>query len=178
MSIIDSRGRLFGKVSILDLAAGCIILLVIVGIFFFPGTSGTTIAQVKTKPVEVDVIVRGLGVKNPDAFLEEFADAGKVDIIIRNQPAGEVEVKDVVPLPRTTVVPQPDGSVKALPDPRPEVVYFQDMIITLVSQGQVTGDGEVVLGNAKKVKIGTTVELEGLDYNFNSSVIDVRVLNQ
>ena len=67
MKIIDSKGRLFGKLSILDFAAACIILLVVVGIFFFPGTPLTQsiVAQTKQKPIEVQVLVRGLGV-NPN----------------------------------------------------------------------------------------------------------------
>jgi len=36
MKILDSQGRLFGKVSILDFGAALVILLVLVGIFFFP----------------------------------------------------------------------------------------------------------------------------------------------
>ncbi|MEM7581704.1 MAG: DUF4330 domain-containing protein, partial [Cyanobacteria bacterium P01_A01_bin.80] len=36
MKIIDSKGRLFGKLSILDLAAAGVILLVVIGVFFFP----------------------------------------------------------------------------------------------------------------------------------------------
>ncbi|XTZ20260.1 MAG: DUF4330 domain-containing protein, partial [cyanobacterium endosymbiont of Rhopalodia fuxianensis] len=99
----------------------------------------------------------------------------KTNIVIRNQPAGEVYVKDIQPLPRTTVVPQPDGSVKALPDPRPEVVFFKDMILTLGGEAYITDTG-AVLGN-QKVKIGTLIELEGKDYNFNTSTIDVRILN-
>ncbi len=175
MKLLDSKGRLFGKVSILDLGAALIIFLVIVGIFVVPGKSGvSTIAQMAKKPIEVDVIVRGLGVRNPESFIEQFNDSQKTKIVIRNQPAGEVEIKAVQPLPRTTVVPQPDGSVKALPDPRPEVVFFKDMILTLGGQAQITDTG-AVLGN-QKVKIGTLIELEGKDYNFNTSTIDVRIL--
>ena len=37
MAIIDSQGRLFGKLSILDIGSALIILLVIAGIFLFPG---------------------------------------------------------------------------------------------------------------------------------------------
>ncbi len=45
MAILDSKGRLFGKINLLDLGAGLVILLVIFGIFIFPGTSGS-VAQV------------------------------------------------------------------------------------------------------------------------------------
>jgi hypothetical protein len=177
MKFLDSKGRLFGKLSILDLGAALIILLVVIGIFLVPGTSGTSgIAQVPTKPIEVDAIVRGLSVKDPAAFVEEFSQQKKTNIVIRNQPAGTVDIKNVTPLPRNILVTQPDGSVKYMSDPRPEANYSQDMIVTLGGQAQVTETGAVVGG--QKVKIGTLLELEGKEYNFNTSVIDVRILNK
>ena len=45
MAILDSKGRLFGKISLLDIGAGLIILMVAVAVFFYPGTSGS-VAQV------------------------------------------------------------------------------------------------------------------------------------
>ena len=60
MKIIDSQGRLFGKVSILDLGAAGVILIAIAGIFLSPGTPVTQgIAQSKLQPIEVEVMVRG-----------------------------------------------------------------------------------------------------------------------
>lgn len=172
MKILDSQGRLFNKVSILDVGAALVILLVIVGIFFFPGTSGSSIAQIgSTKSVEVDAIVRGLNVLDPNGLVEQFKKEKKTNIIIRNQPAGEMEIKSVKVLPRTVIVPQPDGSAKALPDPRPDS-FSTDLLMTFGAQAQITKDGPV-LGNTK-VKIGIPVELDGSDYNFNASVIDIR----
>ncbi|MFM6279471.1 MAG: DUF4330 domain-containing protein, partial [Dolichospermum sp.] len=46
-------------------------------------------------------------------------------------------------------------------------------ILTLQDKATVTKDG-TVLGN-NKVKIGMTFELEGFNYNFNASVIDIRL---
>jgi hypothetical protein len=173
MAILDSQGRLFGKVSILDFGAALVILLVLVGLLFFPGTSGSSIAQVSgTKPIEVDALVRGLSVRNPGDIVEQFKKAKKTSIIIRNQPYGEVDIKDVKQLPRLLSVPQPDGSVKALEDPRPDA-FSSDMLLTLSGQAQITNNGPV-LGN-NKIKIGTPLELEGYNYNFNASVIDVRI---
>jgi len=76
MKILDSQGRLFGKVSILDFGAALVILLVLVGIFF-PGTSGS-VAQVgiATKPVEVDLIVR-LNVATLNKVKARFKEGGK-----------------------------------------------------------------------------------------------------
>lgn len=175
MTLLDSKGRLFGKVSILDVAAALIILMVLFGIFLYPGTSGS-VAQVgaTTKPVEVDVMVRGLTSSDPERLFETIKNSETTNIIIRNQPYGQVKVKNVQLLPRSTAVPQPDGSVKALPDPRPELNYTLDMLITLEDDAQITDTGPV-FGNSK-VKVGTQIELDGDLYNFNTSTVDVRVL--
>ncbi len=173
MNILDSKGRLFGKVSLLDLGAALVILLVFIGIFIVPGAPGS-IAQVNSakETIQVDVLIRGLTVKEPDRLLSELDSNSNADIIIRNQPAGRVKIKDAQVLPRTVSVPQPDGTVKALPDPRPEVVLISDMLITVEGEGEDTGSG-AILGN-QKIKIGTGIELDGIDYNFRGSVSDVR----
>ncbi|MEB3338251.1 MAG: DUF4330 domain-containing protein [Leptolyngbyaceae bacterium] len=172
--IVDSQGRLFGKVSILDLGAGLVLLLVLVGIFIFPGPSGS-VAQLgsTTKAVEVDVIARGLSTSDPTGLLKELQTSKKINIVIRNQPYGQVDLKSVRVLPRTTAVAQPDGSVKALKDPRPELDLSTDLLLTLGGQATLTSNGPV-LGNSK-VKVGTPVQLEGLMYDFNGSIVDVRI---
>jgi hypothetical protein len=173
MAILDSKGRLFGKVSVLDIGAGLIILMAVVGLLF-----GNSAAQVTNavKPIEVDVIVRGLTVRDPQALVKSLAEQKKTNIIIRNQPYGEVNVLKVENLPRTVAVPQPDGSVKPFPDPRPELQYTVDMMITLGGDAQITDDGPV-LGNSK-IKVGTPIELEGLTYRFSSPVVGVRILEK
>ena len=173
MKILDSQGRLFGKVSVLDIGAILIVFMVLVGIFIVPGANKNSVAQVGnivTKSVEVDAIAIGLKGRNPEKLLKE---GDKTQLIIRNQPYGEVDLKSVEFLTRKVAVPQPDGSVKALPDPRDEELFSRNLLLTLEGQGRVTDDGPV-LGNIK-VKIGMTIELEGDDYNFNASIIDVRV---
>jgi hypothetical protein len=173
MKLIDSKGRLLGKFSILDLGAAVVILLVIIGIFVVPGTSGKSmVAQVQTKSIEVDAMVRGLNVMNPEDLFREFKEEKKTNIIIRNQPAGQAEIVNVRQLARMIAAPQPDGSLKSLPDPRPDN-FSQDMILTLGGKAEMTPTG-AVLGN-QKIKIGTVLELEGKTYNFNASVIGLRI---
>ena len=174
MAILDSKGRLFGKLNILDIGALLVILLVVAGIFLFPGTTGS-VAQVgtTTKPIEVDLIVRGLKVRDIDRLSEQgFKEKGKTNVIIRNQPYGQIPIKSIQVLPRKIIVTQPDGSVKLVPDPR-ENIFSTDMLLTLAGKATVTGSGPV-LGNSK-VKIGMPFELEGFNYNFKGSVIDVRI---
>lgn len=177
MAILDSKGRLFGKINILDLGAALVIVLVIFGIFFLPGGSGS-VAQVGTKtvPLEVDVVVRGLNVRDPEQlFSQGFTKDGKTKVIIRHQAYGTIDIKSVQQLPRTIMVPQPDGSVKELPDTRANN-FSTDMLVTLQGKAQITEEGPV-LGNSK-VKIGMPIELDGFNYNFNASVIDIRLKNK
>jgi Domain of unknown function (DUF4330) len=170
MAFLDSQGRLFGKFSLLDIGAALVILLVVVGLLFVPGKSGTSIAQSAAgKPIEVDVLVLGLGAKAPQGMIQQ---GQKTNFIIRNQAYGQVDIQSVQFLPKTVTVSQPDGSVKALPDPRPELAYSNNLLLTLVGKGDVTPTGPV-LGN-NSVKVGTPVELEGKEYNFKGSVIEVR----
>ncbi|MEL6927317.1 MAG: DUF4330 domain-containing protein [Cyanobacteria bacterium J06600_6] len=174
MKIIDSKGRLFGKLSLLDLAAACVILLVVIGVFFAPGTPYTNklAAQAKQQPIEIKVLVRGLSVADYDVLAQEFAPDKQADIVIRNQPAGKIKMIDSQVLPRTTPVPQPDGTVKALPDPRPEVAMIKDLLLTLGSKAEVTNGGYVLSGS-KKIKIGSSIQLQGNIYDFSGTVVAI-----
>jgi hypothetical protein len=174
MAILDRQGRLFGRFSILDIGAVLVMLFVVVGIFLSPGSSGKIRGQEKPQAVEADVIVRGLNVLNPDSLMTEFKPGSQLSFVIRNQPAGQVDIKSVRQLDRNLAVPQPNGSVKAIKDPRPDS-YSVDMILTVTGKGQKTKDG-LVLGNTK-MKIGSSVEIDQINYNFNGTVIDIRYLN-
>jgi len=71
------------------------------------------------------------------------------------------------------LVPQPDGSLKELPDPRANQ-FSTDMLLTN-GKAQITNNGPVI-GNSK-LKIGTPVELEGFNYNFNATVMTYEFQN-
>ncbi len=168
MAILDSKGRLFGKISVLDIGAALVILLVIVGVLL-PSITGAQLSS-NLKPVEVDVVIRSVGAQDPKALLKE---GEKTNIIIRNQPSGEVKIKSVKELPRNVAVPQPDGTLKALPDPRPEASLTKDFLVTVAGDAGVTKTGLVLGGN--KIKTGVKIELEGFTYDFSELyVIDVR----
>jgi Domain of unknown function (DUF4330) len=175
MPLLDRQGRLFGRFSLLDIGAVLVMLFVVAGIFLSPGSTGRINGQDKPQLVEADLIVRGLNVLSPENLLTQFSPGNKLSFVIRNQPAGQVDIKKVRQLDRTLAVPQSDGSVKPMKDPRPDS-YSMDMIITVTGNGQKTKEG-LVLGNTK-MKIGSSVEIDQLNYNFNGTVIDIRYLNK
>ena len=173
MAILDQKGRLFGKLSIVDIGAIALISLALIGLFLVPSNSGTSIAQIvtaETKPVEVEMMVRGLSVVNASDLIK----AGeKPNIIIRNQPRGQVTVKDVKILVPKITVPKPDGTtVNVIPDPRLEETYARDFVITLSANAKVTNDGVVL--ESEKVKVGTPIEIESPKYIMRGSVMAVR----
>lgn len=172
MSILDRQGRLFGKISILDLGAALVIMAAVIGILYIPAGSGSSsLLGSSNGTAEVDVLVRGLNILSPDRLRESFKPGNKLSFLIRNQPAGSVEIKNVRQLERLMVVTMPDGSAKTVKDPRPDS-FSMDMLITVAGQGQAT-EGGLTLGGTK-VKIGTAVEIDQKNYNFSASVIDVR----
>jgi Domain of unknown function (DUF4330) len=172
MAFLDKKGRLFGKISVLDLGLVCLVLIVLVGSLLIPGRSGQSAvqAQLSSKSVEIDAIVIGLNASNPTEILK----AGEpTSIIIRNQPYGEIQLKKIQTLPKTVTASQPDGTVKAFADPRPESRYSNNFVLTLEGKGQLTNEGPV-LGNIP-VKVGVPIDLDGKLYNFRASIVDVRV---
>jgi hypothetical protein len=173
MALLDKKGRLFGKVSVLDLGLACILTLILVGSLLVPGRSGQSAvqAQLSSKTIEVDAIVIGFNASKPTEILKE---GEKTSVIIRNQPHSEdIYLKKVQQLPKTVTASQPDGTVKAFPDPRPESKFSNNLVLTLQGKGQLTKDGPV-LGNIP-VKVGIPIDLDGKLYSFRASIIDVRV---
>jgi hypothetical protein len=174
MKILDSQGRLFGKVSILDSIVALVMLMVIASMFVFSGISGS-VAQVgaATKPIELEVIARWLNVRDPQVLLNEGLKPGeKAKLMIHNQPAGEMEVRAAKALPHTQPVPQPDGSLKEVPEPKTDQ-FNSDILVTLAGRAQVTSSG-VFLGK-NKLKISSPIELEGSNYNFNTIAIGLKI---
>jgi hypothetical protein len=172
--MLDSKGRLFGKLSILDLGAALIMVLVVIGIFLFPGTTGS-IAQMNTaETIEFDVLVRGLSIRSPQNLINQLEETPSTNIIVRNQPSGDIAIETIQVLERQVLVPQPDGSVKSMPEPRTVESFSTDFLITLKTDAQIT-DGVPVV-NQSQIKIGTPLELDGPTYNFKGSIIEVRML--
>ncbi len=172
MAILDQKGRLFGKISIMDLGAIAIVSLTLVGLLLVPSNSGTSIAQIvtaETKPVEVEMMVRGLTVVDPESLIKV---GERPNIVIRNQPRGQVTVKVVKILVPKIPVPKADGTVNIIPDPRLEEIYSRDFAITLQANAKVTNDGVVL--ESEKVKVGTPIEIESPRYIMRGSVMSVR----
>jgi len=167
--VIDEQGRLWGRVSVIDLAAALLVILAVGGFWtvrIFQSSQAQT-TQAKTIPLEFDLLIRGLSIGNPERELK-VGDTPRV--VIRNQPAGQVTIRSIKIIPNVIPVVGAGGQVQYVPDLSSP--YSRDILITLTATAQMTEDGAVVGGT--KLKVATPIELETARYNIKGSVIDLR----
>lgn len=162
------------RFSLVDAGAAAAVLLAAAGIAWSPKLSGTVArATGGLVPVTVMVDVRGVPVANPASVVNAARDAGKVAIVIRNQPHGSVPVEQVIPLQRRLSAVLPDGRVVSAVDPNQDQFPSLDVRFVLKGEGRKGADG-VVFGN-QNLKIGAPVELEGSNFRVTGSVTGLQV---
>ncbi|MEB3275577.1 MAG: DUF4330 domain-containing protein [Cyanobacteriota bacterium] len=157
-----------------DVGAAAAVVLAAAGVIWSPKLS-TTVAQATggLQPVTVLVDVRGVPVADSAALIASAQQAGKLAIVIRNQPHGSVALQRVIPLQRRLTAVQPNGTVVTAADPNQQVLPTLDARFVLSGQGRKAGGG-VVFGN-QNLKIGAPVELEGASFRVLGNVTGLQV---
>jgi hypothetical protein len=144
------------------------------GVIWSPKLSGAVArATGGLVPVTVMVDVRGVPVADPASVISAAREAGKVAIVIRNQPHGSVPLEQVIPLQRRLAAVLPDGKVVSAPDPNQDQFPSLDARFVLRGEGRRGADG-VVFGN-QNLKIGAPIELEGTEFRVSGSVTGLKV---
>ncbi len=162
------------RVSLVDAGAAAAVLLAAAGVLWSPKLSGAVArATGAVVPVTVSVDVRGVPVADSSSVIDAARDAGRVAIVIRNQPHGNVAIKEVIPLQRRLSAVLPDGRVVSAPDPNQSVFPSLDARFVLQGEGRKGIDG-VVFGN-QNLKIGAPVELEGPNFRISGSVSGLQI---
>lgn len=163
--------RRFGLV---DGAAALAVLMAAAGVIWSPKLSGTIArATGGLQPVTVTVDVRGIPSADPASLIAAARQDGKVSIVIRNQPHGSVQIKQIIPLQRRIVSLTPDGRVLTAPDPNQTIFSTLDARFVLQGEGRRSADG-VVFGN-QSIKVGTPIELEGGLFRVSGTVSGLKV---
>ena len=112
------------------------------------------------EPVEVSVDVGNLVSADPDGLLQSIRDEGRLNVVVRNQPAGSVRLISVEQIQPNLVSVQPDGSVVEAVNPNPSPRLY--VRFRLEAEAKRSPSGLVVGGT--KMKVGVPVELEGGSY--------------
>lgn len=159
MSIIDSKGRLFGKINIIDLMI--ILLVIAVGAKFALSRSQEP-ASVETKTIQVEFMVKD--VRDATASVIKVGDT--VREVKTNVVLGKVS--DVKVVPSEVFVETADGKVVAAIHP-----VFYDVYMTVEGAGTAS-DNAVVIGNSE-IRIGTALVLTTNLYSVTSTVVGIEV---
>lgn len=166
--MIDSEGRLFGRINLLDLAVVFVLALAVLA--FGLARAGRTGISAKVKGqtvVEVDCFIRG-SILQPESLLKS---GEKTFVTLRNVAYSAVAIKAVQFNRRMFTIPARDG-ISAIAVPDPSEPFSKDILVTLRESASITDDG-VVFGDSK-IKVGTPIEIEGFKYRLKGSIIDVR----
>ncbi|MEB3233970.1 MAG: DUF4330 domain-containing protein [Cyanobacteriota bacterium] len=160
--------------SLVDVGAAAAVVLAAAGVIWSPKLS-TAVAKATggLQPVTVLVDVRGVPAADPAALIQSAEQAGKVAIVIRNQPHGSVALKQVITLQRKLTAVQPNGTVVTAIDPNQQALPTLDARFVLSGQGRKAGGG-VVFGN-QNLKVGAPVEIEGDSFRVLGSVTGLQI---
>ncbi len=165
---IDSNGRLFGKVNVIDFSLLATLFLVALGIIAVQSGWHQTSGQVVKGETDIlyTVVLRNVQTLKPDLFQP----GQKLSMTIRNQPRGSVLITDVKRIPRKMILPNHAGGYQVVDDPLDHHGY--DYQITVRDHALITADGYVTEG--VKVKIGMSIEVEGFDYRIAGLIANVQ----
>ena len=162
------------SISVIDAAAAVVALVAVGGVLWSPKLSNAVArATGAVTPVEVTVDVRNTSAADPDQLIAEALKSGRTSLVIRNQPAGSVQLIRVDDIRRQLASVLPDGSVVMADDPNREIQGMLDARFVLQGDATVTSSGVVMAGT--KLKVGIPVELEGRFYRVNGIVSGVTV---
>lgn len=164
--------EIFTKIRIVDyiIIVG-VVLALIVGFFTFKNFRQTASNQIEaTSKISFQVFIRGVTLTGKDIPLKA---KDKTFISIRNVPYSDLDILAVKAERKKIVLPILNSKkVMVVEDVSQANMY--DITVTLTDTAKITKDGAVVGGN--KIKMGLPITLEGVDYKFNGTVSDLKVM--
>lgn len=167
---LDSEGRVFGKINIVDAAVGLLLVLAIVGVVLIKSKGHITASHVAKADVDIKVYVQVSSLKTMKKDL--FKPGETTSITIRNQPRGDVRIDTVKTEPYQVTLMGAGGRPVSVPDTsEPNSMNYY---LTLLDHATETPDGYVTEG--VKVKVGLPIELEGFDYRVTGKIVDVKAI--
>ena len=151
----------------MDGAAAAVAFLALVGVVWSPKLNQAIAkASGAMQPVGVSVDVRQLQLAQPELLLQSIRDEGGVNIVIRNQPAGRVELVDVVNVTQPLMAVQPDGRIVEA-----DIANLsQGLHVRFVLKADAEAAASGVVFGGTKLKIGVPVDLQGRLYSFRGVV--------
>ncbi len=164
--MIDSHGKVLGRINIIDLSFLIILTAMGLGLIWMLMGQSPLDKKIKARgEASVVVAVRGARFKDPSIFKE----GENVFLTIRNQRYEPVQVVSIQMRPRELVFLGSDNKPVVIEDPTTKDV--RDIDMTFTHSAEETEEGIVMGGH--QLKVGNTVELDAFGYRFNASIMKV-----
>ncbi len=169
---MTSLNRRLGQAQWMNLGAIAVLVAAVVYLFFWPGPEGLPFIKVglPQRSVVVETNVTGLNNTNLESI---FRPGDAVKVSIKNSALIPLTLKSVTKFPITVTATQPKGNVAPQPDPRPEMRFGNNLALKLEGKGYANQSG-VFLG-VKRIRVGSTLVIQGKGVETPSSIVDVVV---
>lgn len=157
MKLIDTKGKLFGLVNIVDLLVLVAVLLVLGGAAYkFKGHSG---GEGAAKTVRVTVLAPGI---RP----EMLTNVKVGDKMVSGSSFTNVVIKDVKTRPAYMITTDSAGRRVEAIDP-----YLKDLIVTV--EGKTVISGATINLGGQEIRRSKDYFIKSLDYDFKGMIMDV-----
>jgi Domain of unknown function (DUF4330) len=158
----------------MNLGAIAVLVVALAYVLFWPGPEGLPLIKIglPQRTIALDVSIMGI---NDADLASTFSRGEKIHVSINHAPDLPMTVKSTQPIPRTVASTQRDGSVKPQPDPRPEMRFSNNLLLTLEGQGYANSKG-IFIG-LKRTRVGATILLHAPDFDAPGSIVKVVAAN-
>jgi hypothetical protein len=154
----------------LNLGAIALLLVSLLYIFCWPGPEGLPLVKLGLSPSTISVEATVSGIKDRDAQAR-FQQGAQFKVVVDNAPPEPVTIQSASLLPNTVAGTQPDGTVEAQTDPRPEMQFSQNLLLRIAGKGYVNGSGLFI--GLKRVRVGSTIRILAPDFETQASVVGI-----
>jgi hypothetical protein len=154
----------------LNWGAIALVLASLLYIFCWPGPEGLPLVKLGLSPSTINIEATVSGIKDREAQTR-FQQGAQFKVIVDNAPPEPITIQSASLLPNTVAGTQPDGTVKAQTDPRPEMQFSQNLLLRIVGKGYANGSGLFI--GLKRVRVGSTIRILAPDFETQASVVSV-----
>ena len=169
---MNARLTQFGWVNIGAIAT---VVLALLYLFLWPGPEGLPMVKIGIPARTIQVQATILGINDLEAA-GTFQPGKAMAISVDNAPLTPVILESVETLPDSTWATLPDGSIQAQPDPRPETEYSRNVLLTMEGQGYQNRRGSFL--GLKRVRVGSSIRVNGFEFDTQASVVAVNAMER
>jgi Domain of unknown function (DUF4330) len=152
------------------LGAIAVLAVAVLYVLFWPGPQGLPLIKVgiPQRTVALDVSIMGI---NDSDLAGTLRQGGTMQVSINNAADLPMVLRSIQLLPGTVVSTQRNGSIKPLPDPRPEMGFSNNLLLTLEGKGYANDNGTFI--GLKRTRVGATVRLRAPEFDSPGSIVNV-----